>query len=89
MSRIVAYLQDEQERNISIIKQTIEDYIHGNPEITVFRFFLPSDQGIDEIKRACGKASLATGKPIDLIYPVMTREEDEDGYTRSNQSVSG
>jgi hypothetical protein len=70
MSSTVAYLQDEHKRKRERIKQAIEEYIHGNPEMTTFRFFLPSDQDLDEIKQAAATISQRMGKPIDLIYPV-------------------
>ena len=76
MSSEIAYLQDEHEREITRIQQTLEEYIHGNPETTRFCFFLPSPQDIDKVKQAAAQASMRTGTPIDLIYPTgMTCEE--------------
>jgi hypothetical protein len=76
----VAYLQDEAEyqQKIEAMKQTLQEYIKCNPETGVFRFFLPSDQDVGTIKQAVAKASLETGKPIDLIYPVGIAREEED-----------
>lgn len=83
MSSPIAYLQDEHERKLERIKQAIKEYIHGNPETTTFRFFLPSDQDINEIKQAAATISQRMGKPIDLIYPVSIA-----GRTTMHNSVT-
>ncbi len=80
----ILYLREEaeQKRKIDAIQQTMQEYIQTNPEITVFRFFLPSHQDIDVIRQAAATTSLSIGKRIELIYPgsVTRKEEKEDGY---------
>ena len=78
MSSEITSRREETERAHKLIRirQTIEEYIHGNPETPAFRFFLPSTQDLDEVKQAAATTSLSTGKRIDLIYPAgITREE--------------
>jgi hypothetical protein len=67
--------ETERKQKLIRIRQTIEEYINGNPETSAFRFFLPSTQDLDEVKQAAATTSLSTGKRIDLIYPAgITRE---------------
>ncbi|MBA2391455.1 MAG: hypothetical protein H0V70_01765 [Ktedonobacteraceae bacterium] len=80
MKQEIAYLHDEadHQRKVNEIKQTIQAYVQGNPETPTFRFFLPSTQDIEAIKQAVARASLSTGKPIDLIYPTSITQEVQE-----------
>ena len=67
----------ERDRKIASIRQTIEEYINGNPEISTFRFFLPSLEDGEALQQAFATVSLKTGKPIDLIYPTGIEREEQ------------
>lgn len=77
MSSSIASLQEEYERTITQMQQTIETYIHGHPELTTVCIFLLTDQEKYAIRRAAAQASLTTGRPIDLIYTPEMRQEKQ------------
>ncbi len=80
MSSEIPSLVEEtaREQKLIRIRQTIEEYVNGNPETPTIRFFLPSTQDLDEVKQAVATVSLRTRKCIDLIYPTrITREVQE------------